>query len=763
MEEMRNLLMARSTRPFVRGSENRYPGSRYVIFTFPVHVFEVSVMSSEEQGDAISIAIKRLLAYYKNHPNARRKNEKKNEMSDVAMVADDLGLKEKLVEYIIEREQLKEKQCLPEHDSADGKDRLADKDSVVFYAVVDCMSGQLLDRIVKKSDFDAMKVDPSEIDSLNDNEYRYRSSVGSPEYERLFRLGGNTDHAIVPPSVGRIIKLLNKRSRVYNITNKKELSESDVKIVYEGRYDLGAACYYPVSDANRYAVTNPFCSGVSFEMRAIVDLWIKNKLGAGLALNKLMENNKPKDIDSDKKYDQTLETVRNSVFSVYPSASQAEKMLLTRFIDLFVAYSRVAYFNRNQEKGKNTDRDNIGDIFAMQDYVIAIDTFFEELLFGCVCDNYKYEYRDKYGECASRISDEDDDTTVIDLAESVGFIAGGIVDRNGTPRLRVSSEKINTFFERMDKKEFVSTPKLHNLIVCDLVEAVFDDEHPLRRIADGVPNFLSQVIYAHEQRNKAKHGNLNEGFVAYDDLYFTAVDVLRSYLGAPANGKRLPQPKDIMDGKNMDEIQTTFNAAYDKAMGELIAANITPEQNSDVYTQLLCECTAYHRAGDGEYATKLSNFYDVLLFGLIRELTGGETVDKFDELNTNKKIVEKVREILNRIKTPFDPQYLVVENYSNVAKELRIEKNIKMLSTRNKLLYYILCLEKFSEYTDRMDGEFSDKLAKLIKNTFESTRERGHNNRAEAAANKEYVELHNAACELYRYFIDKINLYKEKH
>ena len=91
-----------------------------------------------------------------------------------------------------------------------------------------------------------------------------------------------------------------------------------------------------------------------------------------------------------------------------------------------------------------------------------------------------------------------------------------------------------------------------------------------------------------------------------------------------------------------------------------------------------------------------------------------------------------------------------VESVGNLIRHLK-KKRINMLSTREKLLYYILCLHHYKR--GDWDSTFSQSLGELITNTLSALKLRGHNEEANFKEySGEYQKLHDKALELYKYF-----------
>lgn len=743
---MIDVLLCKDTRHFV--SRNHYPGSQSFTFVFPAQIYCVELLQEGEEGDAIKAAIKRLVDYYGKHPFEREKDEKNNELSNVAMAAKTLGLKETLVEYIIENEIQK-----PTGMAVGAEEKeAAPKKSVRFYVVVDGISKRLLDFLIDEKTLEVLKVDQDDICSDGYDGYRYKFNLGSSEWERLVRVGNDNSFSRVAVDADDVMRMIKQKGKC-----KKLLSSP--KIVFDGTYEIAVTCYYPATDANNFLASNPFWKGGSRYMTSLIEEWISSGTKAGAVIAKGIAETKAKVKAPEVfKYKQIKFEIKKRLQEAYPAlASEVE--LSSRFTNMLSSYVWVI---QQKSRAKNDDSDisvdKMAETFALADFRVAVYTFLEFLLLRCFNKNYKFANKDKYRDELEAYGD-DDKIYLYDLVtESGGFISSGLKP-NEEPYVR--GEAVKWLFEQKKPKDQAD---LNLLLAGNLLEAKYDTDHPFNKIKVDCPSFIAMIVKQREARNNFKHGNLSYVTFEYGDPYFWMVKAFNAIMGEPDNPKKVPYAKDFIGSKEMEE---EFDKAYYAAKGELDNEKF-PVSNPDAYNQLIYESTSY-RFEDNEYESKLSNLYDELLLQLIVGLTGSCAIDEkvrnsiagADSFSP-KKAVTDANIFLHRRNIVESGVAFDAGKFGKFIKNLR-EKTVKELSVREKLLYYILCLKEYKNTA--WDEEFRTKLLLLIDNTLSVLDGRGHNNetRWDTDDDKQVrKKQHEAALEIYKFFTTEIKQYEVK-
>lgn len=198
---------------------------------------------------------------------------------------------------------------------------------------------------------------------------------------------------------------------------------------------------------------------------------------------------------------------------------------------------------------------------------------------------------------------------------------------------------------------------------------------------------------------------------------------------------------------SVDELQKEFDTAYQIAVQTLEKySHISSNPNGDIYEQALFECISF--AGkDVEFFAKLSNLYDELLYQLIcgyvlRETVDTEIINSY--LNSRKAqgktqgVLDGAIEILVHNGVFKNGSTFIAEGgrnaYINADKLRGGNREAELLSPRNKLLYYIYCLNRAKESKEKPPFNFkgfSENFAELCLLVDKVERKRGHNKQAD--------------------------------
>lgn len=377
---MIDLLIYKDTKKFVQ--KNRYKNSKAFTFVFPVQIFSIELLVREEDGDAIKVAVKRLLQYYKGYSQERAKDAKGNELSNVAMVANTLGIKPKLVEYIIENEEIAQHKPQPAYGSADvvgegdenGEEPALQKQER-FYLVLDCISQKIIDVIDEKT-FSLLKADSTDVEYVKYGTYRYHPTLGSSEWEDLIRVGQDSTTIWSEPSKDEIVSLLQRKY------GKRKKLLATPKVIAEGQYELAFTCYYPATDANNFFVADPFGKKNSLFMKSLIGEWIENKTQAGNVVREKMADAKARERGGMvEQYKAVKREIAKRLKSAYPILDE-DDALASRFTNMLFSRVWVVPLNNRQSDSdaELSDRDKMAKTFALMDYRVAVYTFLGYLI-----------------------------------------------------------------------------------------------------------------------------------------------------------------------------------------------------------------------------------------------------------------------------------------------------------------------------------------------------------------------------------------------
>ena len=81
---------------------HKHKDSRYAFFSFPAAAYKVEMVARDCNDGPIKKAVRLLQAYYKSDKYLSSDDYRANNKSLAARIADDLGLKQRLIEVILE-------------------------------------------------------------------------------------------------------------------------------------------------------------------------------------------------------------------------------------------------------------------------------------------------------------------------------------------------------------------------------------------------------------------------------------------------------------------------------------------------------------------------------------------------------------------------------------------------------------------------------------------------------------------------------------
>ena len=735
-------------------SDHKRKGSQELYLAFPVVAFKVEIICKVKSGNPISNAVGKLNKYYHSSEyaddEARKREEdetyrKTPQKSISARIAEDLDLTEDLVKCILEKEELNKEQSL---QASDGEAKeYHEKVIENFYVFYDRISGSWLPWLISEQDFDGMKEDV-------ENPKRYRTSLGDSSFKKIFYLKAiNNNYPRGGPNdieMGGIIASHNK-----DLPGNVRYSIPGIG----SEFLLMTACFHFHNNPYSYSVLNPFLQETSQWMKASVREWATKGSQYGINIAEELMKIKPNWQDGVTKKSKTeadLDEKLNKCIGAFAGKGEIISELMPRFKELFISYLRLRQIPRDVST-EDIAKNGIFERLSRQNYLIALYTFFEEAFAKCAKHYYRPKDESDYRKYIGLLQDgSNNGAELFRLAGDVGFSA------EETDEALLSSEQLNPkyvkpFLGKTDSDESDTDNETYLLptsVYVNLIEAKSNPEHPLIKLVGQWENLLTSVIQVRSARNKAKHGEIYSLDNNYYDLYHSATDVFQAVcnLSDEEFGK-LPR-LDTFNGGT--EWRKEFDSAYVRAKDELEQYKIP--FNNDLNEQIKFECLSFAMR-EVEYPAKLSNLYDELLLQLIQgkpgfdnSFTDADTVNKQLKSNEQTDVFECVIQILKR-NGIHSAEMSNKEEYKR-CWELKHSKKIASLSVRNKLCYYILCVNAVNG--NAIPSGLSKSLSLLCDNVSKAERMRGHNNQADFDKDGDELKaLHNQALQLCKMILTK--------
>ena len=723
-----------------------------VYLAIPVSAYKFELTGREIENNPIKTAVLKLRDYY-NGSNYKPEDGPQKSMAE--RIAADLGLKKELVERVIQDEKEAERLEKQNGDETNVEDRQGTLKKAIFYALRENITGEYF-YVVLEEDFDSMK-------KQVEDPRHYKIKLGDSKEHHIICLGSRNNGSVSElnrgPTETQVRKLLSKRSRKFK-------NEEIGSCGWPESFELVTSCYYPVNNAYTFCAINPFSLREDRWMTNFIHNLINNVEGKDIGrLKDVLEAIKPR--REEKVPALKIEKELISDLEKFNKGVAAE--VLGRVRKLIMSY---AWLYRIEQK----DSENIADAkktvreldVARQNFFIAIYTLIEDLL-KISARNFRNEDDDKYLKAIDKLETEGNTGNFIKLLTELKFSSS-----KTTRSVRFKKNKMKDVYVKSgDDRAFdfeENSDNIFALIYFNLLEAKYNPEHPFCKIAEQYGEFIDTILGLRLCRNRAKHGNLSELGTTYYDCYHMIMDAFRIICGiSEEEFESFPEPYSY----SVEELQKEFDAAYQIAVQTLEKySHLSSNPNGDIYEQALFECISF--AGkDVEFFAKLSNLYDELLCQLIYGCVLSETVDT-EIVNAYLKsqksqgktpgVLDGAIEILIHNGVFKNGSTFIAEDngcdaYRNANKLLEENRKVELLSPRNKLLYYIYCLNRAKELKGKQPfnlKDFSGNLAELCLLVDKVERKRGHNKQAGFEKNgKECEEFHTTAlrvCDiLYQY------------
>lgn len=716
-----DMLINKELSDFVSQTKRRE--SKVVYFAFPVAAHKYELEICDENLNPIKTAVKRLSDYYSGDAYLRSEEARDDEKRDdrrtkVGRIADDLGLKQELIECILQ-EIREEKKILDdmENSKQDESEVLAEKQSKGrkkaenVYILQDMLTKEVLAEVISEKYFDELKREVK-------NPHRYEPAISRSEYWNIIVLDSRETESRLYELDERLVEGVLRRKRGRNIL--KAISKG-----FPEKFYAVTCCFYAQNDKYSFRAANPFRAATDSLLEGLVQQWMKQDNEVGRKAKKELEKIKPAEDDEDVlTASKAGARLKKELEKNYANTDVSSKEV-NRLGKLIMTYAYLRHLGERGEERNNAKRAEYEVDIARQDYLIALYTFLEILLPDCAKRNYQSSHVAIYNEETGFLKTDDDTGQLKRLATKVGFSCGEFIKRAKFKKSSVSD------FRRMNESS-----KAAGWVYWNLLEAASEDKehskHPFYKIAEAYPRFLEDVFELHEYRNNAKHGAVSRLDNNYQDYYDTVLDVFSIIYNVC--DVKIPDVKEIDTSEMADEFINAFRATFDEIIAHKEFASKTGQRRFNDIGELALFAGISFKRKDGEYYAKLSNLYDALLMEIInrtareRMFVDTEMIQRM--LGEESNIIDGAIKILKR-RCHQDGNVLKErEKYSNARSLLKRGSSLQKLSVRNKLLYSIYCLEDADDAYWNIEG-FPTVFRDLCGEIERVEHGRGHNNQAD--------------------------------
>ena len=505
-------------------------------------------------------------------------------------------------------------------------------------------------------------------------------------------------------------------------------------------WHIVTGCYFDQYDRYTFRATNPFAGGAAPWMRATISDWCADE-GIGKKVGALIDRIRPVreslDDRDDARQKKGAAKLSDELMARLESDKVAVAGRLEKLISDYAWFSRVG---RQQQESTGARQEELE--FARQSYLVSLYTFIEELLYNCALKYRRSEDEAAYNEAIGKLSNSSNGTNraeLLRLAKAAGFDTSKIGETEGE-FYKSNAEKLAA-----DKKVFYDPAVF---LYVNLVEAAAERRradaavahgetaemlHPFNRVDGGLLDLPKITFILCENRNNAKHGALDRLTESYRDCYHIVLDMFALVYG----NYELPDPDSI----DTAERSRSFKKAYDSVRKMLEKYDalwnfIGGERDglNDIGKAAEKEWISYY-LNDPEYWAKLSNLYGVILEEIIYACSAGG--NRGDERLIKRYLTGGVTKISDAVRKILEKRGVIDAGedigWSKFGAEGRLGKrvDIQKLSTRNKLLYAVICVDANKPHLFS-NAWFGKAFADLCRSVNRVEEERGHNNQADS-------------------------------
>lgn len=722
-----------------------------VWLAFPACVYKIEVTVRGEGSDPIKEVVGRLRDYYLSASytlSDQARTAKYSQMSVADRIAEDTGLRKafvaRLIRTIEEEEEAygdldldgDEDEDAPEDDiSDDARKSLlrGAEERSKWHMVYDLLSQKFLPAFISEQDFDRLR---KEVDEPR----AYRTQLASSDEWYINCLSASCERYPSQPTRQDAETAMRSNHKFSSLPRDAMLR---IKFDFVGdpeEWHIVTGCYFDQYDRYTFRATNPFAGGAAPWMRATISDWCADE-GIGKKVGALIDRIRPVreslDDRDDARQKKGAAKLSDELMARLESDKVAVAGRLEKLISDYAWFSRVG---RQQQESTGARQEELE--FARQSYLVSLYTFIEELLYNCALKYRRSEDEAAYNEAIGKLSNSSNGTNraeLLRLAKAAGFDTSKIGETEGE-FYKSNAEKLAA-----DKKVFYDPAVF---LYVNLVEAAAERRradaavahgetaemlHPFNRVDGGLLDLPKITFILCENRNNAKHGALDRLTESYRDCYHIVLDMFALVYG----NYELPDPDSI----DTAERSRSFKKAYDSVRKMLEKYDalwnfIGGERDglNDIGKAAEKEWISYY-LNDPEYWAKLSNLYGVILEEIIYACSAGG--NRGDERLIKRYLTGGVTKISDAVRKILEKRGVIDAGedigWSKFGAEGRLGKrvDIQKLSTRNKLLYAVICVDANKPHLFS-NAWFGKAFADLCRSVNRVEEERGHNNQADS-------------------------------
>lgn len=726
-----------------------------VWLAFPACVYKIEVTVRGEGSDPIKEVVGRLRDYYRSESymlSDQARTAKYSQMSVADRIAEDTGLRKafvaRLIRTIEEEEEAyddldldgDEDEDAPEDDISDDARksllRGAEEHSK-WYMVYDLLSQKFLPAFISEQDFDRLR---KEVDEPR----AYRTQLASSDEWYINCLSASCERYPSQPTQQDKEAAMRSNHKFSSLPWDAMLRIKFDPAGGPEEWHIVTGCYFDQHDRYTFRATNPFAGGAAPWMRATVSDWCADE-GIGKKVGELIDRIRPAQERPDDRDDSRQEKGAASLSDELMARLESDKVpvagRLEKLISDYAWFSRVG---RQQRESTGARQEELE--FARQSYLVSLYTFIEELLYNCALKYRRSEDEAAYNEAIGKLSNSSNGTNraeLLRLAKAAGFDTSNIGETEGE-FYKSNAEKLAA-----DKKVYYDPAVF---LYVNLVEAAaerrradaaaahgetMEMRHPFNRVDGGLLDLPNITFILCENRNRAKHGALDRLTESYRDCYHIVLDMFALVYG----NYELPDPDSI----DTAERSRSFKKAYDSVRKML-------EKYDALWNFIGGERDGLNDIGkaaekegiscylkDPEYWAKLSNLYGVILEEIIYACSAGG--NRGDERLIKRYLTGGVTKISDAVRKILDKRGVIDAGedigWSRFGSEGRLGKraDIQKLSTRNKLLYAVICVDANKPHLFS-NAVFGKAFADLCRSVDPVEKERGHNKLADSEDNE---------------------------
>lgn len=706
--------------------KQKIKGTRVLHLSIPVRSYVYEIMTDKHsEDDFIKKTVDDLYEYYKNGDD--------NHDIIVNKISSDLCLNRDLIVAILKNSRQNE---TIEDDTTPRRKRF-----VVFY---DLIRNELLPYVISDEDYEtSYKAEVSP-------EGKFKKDISSSKEYDFLCLDMKNENPPYQLPAQMVKDFLNRRGKKYskNAIGLPTFCSSDEE-------EIGFACFYTAEDLNNFVASHPFHNGLADWIAEDVRIYYeKNKIRDNRICKKLDEiKSKVKSL-ADAENSEKLSIQQQNIEEIIKDSYDVETLnrnldLKVAFINEITEFYEVMALKNEYKNDEDFDEDEIRDFG--KEYYRALFTLIEKILRHSFKRNFKEEKREQYLEYIENIDDYDFSDFIF-LAKDLGFL-----DVNIKP---TEVAKKNSLLWWVNNKDNDSTDAINPLLCVNMIEAYFDEDHPIRMLATVFPDAIELIYKLREKRNIANHSDKKVKVDFFLTEYQRFVEGMFNLLVMhKKQGRDLLVDKVKTIELDVRSIKNQRNLTREKAMTVLDNfANLV--ECESVYRNAIAAVSEFENSHHGYFA-KAKTTVEEALYQLIHSLFNGDEIDKniMDERLQNNYDGQHVLDTVNSILKEYD----YVEQFSKTAGLEPLKDSLilngKLMLRLKSFCFIIVADKKYSVFLRKFLKEnphFVSIIEELDKNS-------EHNKQVDFN-NKDYEKLHEnmlKLCENMCAYINKLGKEEE--